>query len=40
LGKAQKQSRECKLTGEDIWTKLQKMDLHEVLLTLEQAAGL
>jgi hypothetical protein len=27
------------LTGEDIWAKLQKMDLHEVLRTLEQAAG-
>jgi hypothetical protein len=25
------------LTGEDIWAKLQKMDLHEVLRTLEQA---
>jgi hypothetical protein len=28
-----------KLTGEDIWARLQKMDLHEVLHTLEQAAG-
>jgi hypothetical protein len=28
-----------KLTGEDIWAKLQKMDLHEVLCILEQAAG-
>lgn len=27
------------LTGEDIWTKLQNMDLHEVLQTLERAAG-
>ncbi|MEM4382220.1 MAG: hypothetical protein QXX19_08335 [Candidatus Caldarchaeum sp.] len=27
------------LTGEDIWTKLQKMDLREVLQTLERAAG-
>ena len=27
------------LTGEDIWAKLQKMDLHEVLRILEQAAG-
>lgn len=27
------------LTGEDIWAKLQKMDLQEVLKTLEQAAG-
>lgn len=27
------------LTGEDIWTKLQNMDLHEVLRTLERAAG-
>ncbi len=27
------------LTGEDIWQKLQNMDLHEVLRTLEQAAG-
>ena len=27
------------LTGEDIWAKLQNMDLHEVLQTLEQAAG-
>jgi hypothetical protein len=26
------------LTGEDIWTKLQNMDLHEVLRTLERAA--
>lgn len=26
------------LTGEDIWAKLQKMDLHEVLQTLERAA--
>ena len=26
------------LTGEDIWTKLQQMDLHEVLRTLEVAA--
>ena len=28
------------LTGEDIWAKLQKMDLHEVLRTLEQAGAL
>jgi len=28
------------LTGEDIWAKLQKMDLHEVLRTLEQAGTL
>lgn len=27
------------LTGEDIWTKLQNMDLHEVLQTLERATG-
>jgi hypothetical protein len=27
-----------KLTGEDIWAKLQKMDLHEVLRKLEQAS--
>ena len=27
------------LTGEDIWTKLQQMDLHEVLRTLEQASA-
>ena len=27
------------LTGEDIWTKLQQMDLHEVLRTLEVAAS-
>jgi hypothetical protein len=27
------------LTGEDIWAKLQKMDLHEVLRILEQAVG-
>jgi hypothetical protein len=27
------------LTGEDIWARLQKMDLHEVLRTLEQAAA-
>ena len=27
------------LTGEDIWTKLQNMDLQEVLQTLERAAG-
>jgi len=26
------------LTGEDIWTKLQQMDLHEVLRTLERAS--
>jgi len=27
------------LTGEDIWAKLQNMDLREVLQTLERAAG-
>jgi len=27
------------LTGEDIWTKLQQMDLHEALRTLEQAGA-
>jgi hypothetical protein len=26
-------------TGEDIWAKLQKMDLHEVLRTLEMASA-
>jgi hypothetical protein len=31
--------KEFSLTGEDIWAKLQKMDLHEVLRILEQAAG-